>query len=106
MALYAPLSPQPTLYSPPSGAYLITLTQYYDYTNTSEQYQWFSELASALDRTRFPWLIVMHHAPLYNTLISHYVEGECFRKVFEPLFFKYGVDFVLTGKSCEKGLAG
>ena len=111
------------------GAFLITLTQYYDYTNTSEQYKWFEEVVSRVDREkwvwraehshifcftpitqgnahkpltkipphRYPWLIVMHHVAMYNTLISHYVEGECFRKIWEPLFFQYGVDFVITG---------
>jgi len=83
------------------GAYLITLTQYFDYSESSDQFRWFVETASNVDRTRFPWLIVMHHLPLYNTLISHYVEGECFRKIFEPLFFKYGVDFVLTGERID-----
>lgn len=46
---------------------------------------------------RYPWLIVMQHIAIYNTLISHYVEGECFRKIWEPLFFKYGVDFIISG---------
>ncbi len=83
--------------TPLPGAFLITTSQYLDYTADSEQFKWFQRVASGIDRKKHPWLIVMHHVPLYNTLISHYVEGECYRKVFEPLYYKYGVDFVLTG---------
>jgi acid phosphatase type 7 len=42
-------------------------------------------------------LVVAHHVPHYNTLISHYIEGECLRKIYEPLYYKFGVDLVLTG---------
>ena len=34
------------------GAFLITLTQYYDYTNTSEHYKGFEEVVAGVDRAR------------------------------------------------------
>lgn len=49
------------------------------------------------DRTKTPWLIVISHAPWYNSYTKHYKEVECFRKAYEPLLLKYQVDVMIHG---------
>ncbi len=36
----------------------------------SPQYNWFKEQLASIDRAKYPWLLVAHHVPIYNTLIS------------------------------------
>ncbi len=78
--------------------HLVTLCSYAGYTNTSLQYRWLQKhLATALDRTATPWLVVMMHVPWYNSNFGHWKEGELMRQTMEPLMFQYGVDLVLDG---------
>ena len=37
------------------------------------------------------------HVPMYCTNVGHYMEGEIFRRQYEPLLYKYGVDIVMNG---------
>jgi len=50
-----------------------------------------------VDREKTPWLIVLMHAPLYNSNEAHYMEGESMRAVFESWFVHYKVDIVFAG---------
>ena len=63
----------------------------------SLQFQWLTNYLKTVDRTRTPWLMVQVHAPLYCTNTGHYMEGEIFRRQYEPLLYKYGVDIVMNG---------
>ena len=40
-----------------------------------------------MDRTAAPWLIVTTHTPMYTSVGRHYVGGECFRQVYEDIFY-------------------
>ena len=61
------------------------------------QFQWLTNYLKTVDRTRTPWLMVQFHVPIYCTNVGHYMEGEIFRKQYEPLLYKYGVDIVMNG---------
>ncbi|CAL0309017.1 unnamed protein product [Lupinus luteus] len=61
------------------------------------QYKWLTAELPKIDRTETSWLIVLMHAPWYNSYYSHYMEGEPMRVVFESLFIKYKVDVVFAG---------
>jgi acid phosphatase type 7 len=65
--------------------------------STSLQYQWLTTYLAAVDRTRTPWIMVQFHVPMYCTNVGHYMEGEIFRRQYEPLLYKYGVDIVMNG---------
>lgn len=38
----------------------------------SAQFKWLAKDLAAVDRTVTPWVVVMMHPPLYNTLSYHY----------------------------------
>lgn len=77
--------------------HLVTLNPYIPFAPGTEQYRWLvGDLASVVRSTQ-PWLIVQYHVPIYHTYLTHYKEAECFRRVYEPIFYQYRVDFVLNG---------
>ena len=63
----------------------------------SLQYQWLVNYLPTVDRTRTPWIMVQFHVPMYCTNSGHYMEGEIFRRQYEPLLYMYGVDIVMNG---------
>ncbi|XP_021740821.1 purple acid phosphatase 5-like [Chenopodium quinoa] len=91
-------STSPLWYSIKRGpAYIIVLSSYSAFTKYSPQYQWFEAELKKVDRHETPWLILMMHAPLYNSNNYHYMEGESMRVIFEPWIVQYKVDLVLAG---------
>ena len=64
---------------------------------TSLQYQWLVTYLTTIDRNRTPWIMVQFHVPMYCTNTGHYMEGEIFRRQYEPLLYAYGVDIVMNG---------
>ena len=78
--------------------HIIALCSYAGFSSTSLQYSWLSNyLASKINRIATPWLVVMMHAPWYNTNYAHWMEGELMRQSMEPLLNQYGVDIVISG---------
>jgi len=77
--------------------HVIVLCNYIPFAAGTEQYSWFVNDIAAIDRAVTPWLIVVTHAALFHTYYPHYKEMECFISQYEPLFFKYRVDFVFSG---------
>ena len=61
------------------------------------QWMWLREEFERVDREKTPWLIVVMHAPIYNSNEAHYMEGESMRAVFESCFNHYKVDLVFAG---------
>lgn len=61
------------------------------------QYIWLQAELEKVDRSLTPWLIIVLHAPLYNSNEAHQLEAEGFRLIFEPWFVKYKVDVVYAG---------
>ena len=64
---------------------------------TSLQYQWLTNYLTTINRIRTPWVMVQFHAPMYSTNSFRYMEGEIFRRQYEALLYKYGVDIVMNG---------
>jgi Icc-related predicted phosphoesterase len=44
-----------------------------------------------------PWLIVVLHAPWYNTNHAHQGDGDAMKKAVEELLYEARVDLVVTG---------
>ncbi|XP_061350741.1 purple acid phosphatase 2-like isoform X5 [Gastrolobium bilobum] len=50
-----------------------------------------------VNRTETPWLIVLMHCPIYSSYVTHYMEGETVRVMYEKWFVEYKVDVVFAG---------
>ncbi|XP_050232424.1 purple acid phosphatase 2 [Mercurialis annua] len=80
-----------------ASAYIIVLSTYSAYGKYTPQYKWIEEEFPKVNRTETPWLIVLMHAPWYNSYNYHYMEGETMRVMYEPWFVQYKVDVVFAG---------
>ncbi|XAR69731.1 Acid phosphatase [Bertholletia excelsa] len=80
-----------------AGTHIAMLGSYADYDASSDQYKWLEADLARVDRRRTPWLIVLVHAPWYNTNYAHKGEGEGMRKAMEKLLYKAQVDVVFAG---------
>ncbi|XP_043688128.1 purple acid phosphatase 18-like [Telopea speciosissima] len=80
-----------------AGVHVIMLGSYADYDEYSDQYSWLKADLLKVDRNKTPWLIVLFHAPWYNSNKAHHGEGDHMRAVMEPLLHAARVDIVLTG---------
>lgn len=78
-------------------AYIIVLASYSAYGKYTPQFKWLEEEFPKVNRTETPWLIVLMHAPWYNSYNYHYMEGETMRVMYEPWFVQYKVDAVFAG---------
>ncbi|KAI5078548.1 hypothetical protein GOP47_0006219 [Adiantum capillus-veneris] len=80
-----------------ASAHIIVLSSYSAFGTYTPQYRWLKQELSAVDRTKTPWLIILMHAPLYNSNEHHYMEGETMRVQFESWFTDAKVDIVFAG---------
>ncbi|EOY08203.1 Purple acid phosphatase 21 [Theobroma cacao] len=80
-----------------AGSHIIMLGSYTDFDETSAQYKWLEADLGKVDRTKTPWVVVLLHAPWYNTNSAHKGEGESMRKAMEDLLCKARVDVVFAG---------
>ncbi|KAG9456805.1 hypothetical protein H6P81_001313 [Aristolochia fimbriata] len=80
-----------------ASAYIIVLSSYSAYGKYTPQYKWLEKELPKVNRSETPWLIVLMHAPWYNSYNYHYMEGESMRVMFEPWLVKYKVDLVFAG---------
>ncbi|KAJ4960209.1 hypothetical protein NE237_020119 [Protea cynaroides] len=91
-------STEPFFYSiKRASAHIIVLASYSSYGKSTAQYTWFLQELANVNRTETPWLIVLVHAPWYNSDITHYMEGETMRVQFESYLVQYKVDVVFAG---------
>ncbi|XP_073003800.1 purple acid phosphatase 22-like [Typha latifolia] len=79
------------------GVHVIMLGSYADYDSNSAQYKWLVADLAKVDRRITPWLIVLLHAPWYNTNSAHQGEGEKMREAMESLLYEARVDIVFAG---------
>ncbi|KAL7233125.1 hypothetical protein ACSBR1_016873 [Camellia fascicularis] len=80
-----------------ASTYIIVLSSYSAYGKYTPQYKWLEQELPKINRYETPWVIVILHAPWYNTNHYHYMEGESMRVQFESLFVRYKVDIVFAG---------
>lgn len=79
------------------GVHVVMLGSYTDFDAGSDQFQWLQADLNKVDRRRTPWLVVLLHAPWYNTNTAHKGEGESMRKAMEELLYRARVDVVFAG---------
>jgi len=77
--------------------HVVMLGSYADFGSDSDQYKWLVGDLGKVDRNRTPWIIVLLHAPWYNTNSAHQGEGESMRKAMEFILYKARVDIVFVG---------
>ncbi|KAF3441683.1 hypothetical protein FNV43_RR15598 [Rhamnella rubrinervis] len=80
-----------------SGTHIIMLGSYAEFEAESDQYKWLVNDLAKVDRKKTPWIVVLLHAPWYNTNTAHQGEGESMRKAMEDLLYKSRVDVVFAG---------
>ncbi|XP_028094450.1 purple acid phosphatase-like [Camellia sinensis] len=80
-----------------ASTYIIVLSSYSAYGKYTPQYKWLEQELPKINRSETPWIIVILHAPWYNSNHYHYMEGESMRVQFEPWFVQHKVDIVFAG---------
>jgi hypothetical protein len=76
---------------------IIVLNSYTDCTAGSVQLDWFVDVLEKLDRAITPWVMVVMHAPIYNTFHTHRHELEANKVAMEQVFYKFHVNIVISG---------
>ncbi|CAE7700528.1 PAP22, partial [Symbiodinium sp. KB8] len=77
--------------------HVVALNSYAASGPDSFQFNWLKKDLEAFNRKRTPWLVVMMHAPFYNSNLGHLGEATVMMGDLEELFFKHGVNVVLAG---------
>ncbi|XP_006650263.1 purple acid phosphatase 18 [Oryza brachyantha] len=80
-----------------AGVHAIMLGSYTDYDESSDQYAWLKADLAKIDRKRTPWVIILLHAPWYNSNWAHQGEGDSMMAAMEPLLYAAHVDIVIAG---------
>lgn len=82
-----------------AGVHVTMLGSYTDFDVGSDQYKWLESDLGNVDREKTPWLLVLIHAPWYNSNHAHQGEHESvdMMKAMEGLLYKARVDAVFTG---------
>ena len=82
-----------------SQVHVIMLGSYTDFSLGSSQYSWLERDLKKIDRAKTPWVVVVFHAPWYNSNIAHVGEFESIgmKQSMEKLLFDAKVDVIFTG---------
>ncbi|CAO2824056.1 unnamed protein product [Amaranthus hypochondriacus] len=82
-----------------SQVHVIMLGSYTDFRPGSSQYNWLERDLKKIDRAKTPWVVVVFHAPWYNSNIAHVGEFESIgmKQSMEKLLFDAKVDVIFTG---------
>ncbi|BBN16973.1 acid phosphatase type 7 [Marchantia polymorpha subsp. ruderalis] len=88
----------PLFYSVEIGpVHIVALNSYVSLAKYTPQYKWLKADLSRVNRAVTPWVVIITHAPWYNTYNAHYLEGEVMRNAVEYLARKYHVDAIYSG---------
>lgn len=82
-----------------AGVHVIMLGSYDDFDPNSQQYKWLQGDLRKINRGKTPWVVVLLHAPWYNSNTAHQGESESvdMKAAMENLLFKARVDVVFAG---------
>ncbi|KAK2364362.1 purple acid phosphatase [Trifolium repens] len=82
-----------------SGVHVIMLGSYTDFNPESSQYKWLQGDLHKINRRKTPWVVVLIHAPWYNSNEAHQGEAESvnMKTSMEDLLYNARVDVVFTG---------
>lgn len=79
------------------GTHIIMIGSYADFNIGSDQYKWLVNNVAKIDRSITPWVLVLVHAPWYNSNEAHQGEGESMRIAMEELLYnKKGFSVYVT----------
>eukprot|EP00667_Euglena_gracilis_P006148 EG_transcript_6195 len=91
-------SPDNTFFSYEVGpVHLISLNSYAATAPGSIQADWLLRDLGTIRRSVTPWVVVMFHAPWYNSNTGHQGEAQAMRRDVEELFYDAGVDIIVSG---------
>lgn len=81
------------------GVHVVMLGSYADFGRDSMQCKWLQDDLRKVDRGRTPWVVVVIHAPWYNSNSAHQGESESddMKAAMEELIYGARVDVVLAG---------
>lgn len=81
------------------GVHVVMLGSYTDFGPDSSQYRWLEADLKKVDRSRTPWVVVIVHAPWYNSNSAHQGESESvdMKRAMEGLLYGARVDVVFAG---------
>lgn len=79
------------------GTHIIMLGSYAEFSSDSDQYKWLANDLAKIDRSITPWVVVLLHAPWYNSNLAHQGEGESMRVAMEEMLYNSRVDVVFAG---------
>ncbi|XP_061336384.1 probable purple acid phosphatase 20 [Gastrolobium bilobum] len=82
-----------------AGVHVIMLGSYTDFGVGSSQYNWLQGDLHKLNRGKTPWVVVLIHAPWYNSNTAHQGESESvsMKADMEDLLYQARVDVVYAG---------
>ncbi|XP_027352614.1 probable purple acid phosphatase 20 [Abrus precatorius] len=82
-----------------AGVHVIMLGSYTDFAPDSSQYKWLQGDLKKVNRGKTPWVVVLVHAPWYNSNTAHQGEPESvsMKAYMEDLLYQARVDVVLAG---------
>ena len=80
-----------------AGVHFVMLSSYSDYSKDSAQHAWLRRDLSRVDRVRTPFVVVVMHAPWYQTNSAHKGEGDAMKASMEGVLLEYGVHMVVAG---------
>ncbi|KAM7526071.1 hypothetical protein LguiA_015973 [Lonicera macranthoides] len=82
-----------------AGVHVVMLGSYADFSPGSDQYKWLKSDLGKVDRGITPWLVVLIHAPWYNSNYAHQGEHESvdMKKDMEETLYEARVDVVFAG---------
>ncbi|OIW10719.1 hypothetical protein TanjilG_27665 [Lupinus angustifolius] len=82
-----------------AGVHVIMLGSYTDFDRNSKQYKWLEGDLKKVKRKKSPWLVVLVHAPWYNSNTAHHGEKESIKMKasMEDLLYQARVDIIFEG---------
>ncbi|XP_038881275.1 probable purple acid phosphatase 20 [Benincasa hispida] len=82
-----------------AGVHAIMLGSYIDFDTSSAQYEWLVADLKKINRSTTPWIVVLLHAPWYNSNTAHQGEKESvdMKAAMEDLLYQARVDVVFAG---------
>nr|KYP71111.1 putative inactive purple acid phosphatase 20 [Cajanus cajan] len=82
-----------------AGIHVIMLGSYADFDASSPQYRWLQGDLGKVNRGKTPWLVLLIHAPWYNSNTAHQGEPESvhMKAAMEGLLYHARVDLVFAG---------
>lgn len=82
-----------------AGVHIVMLGSYTGFEQNSVQYKWLEADLKKIDRGITPWIVVLIHAPWYNSNTAHQGEYESvsMKEAMEELLYKARVDVVFAG---------